>query len=361
MRVSETPKSALLAAQAKVRALQRVTYTVKRVYDYPAEQYHVERLSRLHQDYVPGENKARLRYRLESDLLLDIYNGTDRFTCNKQSKTLQLSKSVGEEELLSSGGLQHSLYMLRDGLGALGERGSGQVTCRFLPSPDPSVFVIEARLSKCSLEATGRLQPGNFDQHLELTLDRKSLLPRQLVQRFPQNGTITNTYSDYALNPPPLDAPAYLYSSYLTTYALEASKKLKPLAVGSLAPTWALARADGTGMLSLHELRGKHVVLDFFIVYCGPCIESVPKLNRWQQEHPAVAFVSINVGDTRELVRGFVQRNKLQLPTVLGSPKLAEDYGFAAFPRLFLLDPEGRVLDNGSAGSEGIERLLRTL
>jgi thioredoxin-related protein len=87
----------------------------------------------------------------------------------------------------------------------------------------------------------------------------------------------------------------------------------------------------------------------------------VPKLNKWQKDFPHVAFVSINIGDTREQVKNFIQRNKLQLPTVLGSPKLADAYGFSGFPRLFLLDPEGKVVSNGSTGSESVEKLLRTI
>ena len=359
MRVSETPKSVLWAAQARAKSLQRVEYAVKRIYNYPAEQYHVERISRLYQDYLPTESMARLRYRMDGDTWLDIYNGTDRFTCNKKSKSLQLSKSVSEEELLSSGGLQHSLYMLRDGLGALAE--SKNVECRFLPSDNKTVAVVDVILTKCSLDAAGRLQPSPVDQHLELTFDRNSFLPIQIIQRFPKDGTITNTYSDYKLNPPALKARDYFYSSYLKTYALETPKTLKPLAVGALAPDWALERADGAGKLSLQELRGKYVVLDFFIVYCGPCIESVPKLNKWQKEYPSVAFVSVNIGDTRELVRGFVQRNKLQLPTVLASQKLSDSYGFSGFPRLFLLDPAGKVVSNGSEGSGSIEKLLHTI
>ena len=356
---TEPPKSLLRAAQTRVRSLQRVEYTVKRVYDYPDEQYHVERISRLYQDYTPSESRARLRYRMDGDEWLDIYNGTDRFSCNKKSKSLQLSKSVAEEELLSSGGLQHSLYMLREGLGALAE--SENVVCQFLESADKALVVIDMRLTKCALDAVGRLQPSPVNQHLEFTFDRRSLLPTQLIQRFPKDGTITNTYSDYKLNPPALKASDYFYSSYLKTYALETPKTLKPLAVGAPAPDWTLERAEGAGTLSLQELRGKYVVLDFFIVYCGPCIESVPKLNKWQKEYPNVAFVSVNIGDTRELVRGFIQRNKLQLPTVLGSQKLSDAYGFSGFPRLFLLDPAGKVLNNGSEGSASIEKLLHTI
>ncbi len=355
----ESPEYFLRAAQKQIKSLQRVEYAVKRVYDYPDEQYHVERVGRLYQDYTPTESKARLRYLLDDNEWLSVYNGTDSFSCNKKSKLLQLNKSVAEESIISSGGLQHSLYMLREGLGPLAE--SQSVACCFLPSDDENLVVVDIKLTKCELDGFGRVKSASYDPHLEFTFDRKSLLPTRIIQRFPKEGTITNTYSNFKLNPPSLKASDYFYSNYLKTYALETPKNLKPLAVGAPAPDWTLKRAGGPGNLSLQELRGKYVVLDFFIVYCGPCIESVPKLNKWQKEYPSVAFVSINMGDTRELVKNFIQRNKLQLPTVLATRKLSDAYGVAGFPRLFLLDPEGKVVSNGSEGSESLEKLLRRI
>jgi thiol-disulfide isomerase/thioredoxin len=356
---TETPESVLLAVQARVKSLRRVEYDVKRVYNYPAEQYHVETEGHLHQDYSPTESKARLRYWKDGTDWLDVYNGTDVFNCNKKTKTLLLDKSANEDRLISSGGLQHSLYMLREGLSTL--VGNKSVACRFLPRTDKSSVVIDVILTKCSFDGFGRVSPETYDQQFEFTFDRKSLLPTQIIQRFPQDGTITNTYKNYKLNPQAIKASDYFYSSYLASYPLEVKKTLKSLQVGTAAPDWTLERADGKGKLSLQELRGKRVVLDFFIVYCGPCIESVPKLNKWQKEYPDTVFVSINIGDTRELVNGFVQRNKLQLPTVLGTQKLSDSYGVSGFPRLFLLSPEGKVLSNGLEGSDGIEKLLRTV
>jgi thiol-disulfide isomerase/thioredoxin/outer membrane lipoprotein-sorting protein len=356
---AEMPEEILRAVQARVKSLRRVEYDVKRVYNYPSEQYHAERGGRLHQDYTHTENRARLRYHLDDNEWLSVYNGTDLFDCNKKSRTLALTKSVSEERVISSGGFQHSLYMLREGLGAL--VGDKNIQCRVLPGSNKNLAVVDVQLTKCALDGFGRVQPGNYDQQLEFTFDRKSLLPVQIIQRFPKDGTITNTYSNYRLNPGALRASNYYYSNYLKTYSLEIPKTLKNLEVGAPAPDWTLEKADGSGKLSLQDLRGKYVVLDFFIVYCGPCIESVPKLNRWQKEYPHVAFVSLNIGDTRELVNGFIKRNNLQLPTVLGQEKLAEAYGLAGYPRLFLLSPEGKVLNNGLAGSEAVERLLRTI
>lgn len=79
-------------------------------------------------------------------------------------------------------------------------------------------------------------------------------------------------------------------------------------AVGSLVVRWLLADHDsgdaayaslygkpapalkadhvlGDGPNSLAELKGKVVLLDFWAVWCGPCISTFPHLKRWHQEY----------------------------------------------------------------------------
>jgi thiol-disulfide isomerase/thioredoxin len=354
----ETPESILLAVESRARALKRVEYDVKRVYNYPAEQYLVETGRRVHHDYTPTETRAPLRFVIDGVDYLSVFNGTDLFDGNQKTKTSQLIKSVSEGRLETSSGLQHSLFLLRDGLGALVRSKSTQL--QILPNPNPNCLVIDAKLTKCALDGFGRVNPVAYDQQLEFTFDRKSLLPIKIIQRFPKDGTITNDYSKVKLDPPARKPSDYFYTSYLNTFPLEVPKNLKPLEIGALAPDFALEKADGSGKIALQALRGKRVLLDFFIVYCGYCVESVPKLNRWQKEFPDVVFLAINIEDSRDVVKSFIQRNQLQLPTVLGPQKLADAYGVPGFPALILLGADGRVQSESREGSASIEKKLRT-
>jgi hypothetical protein len=58
----------------------------------------------------------------------------------------------------------------------------------------------------------------------------------------------------------------------------------KVIAVGQPAPNWTLPQISGDS-LSLSNLRGKFVLLDFWFVGCGACVMSIPTLNEIQENY----------------------------------------------------------------------------
>ena len=78
------------------------------------------------------------------------------------------------------------------------------------------------------------------------------------------------------------------------------SNDLPPLKVGEAAPGFALQGLDGGGEVSLAELEGKVVVLNFWASWCGPCRLEMPDFQKAWEEHreQGVVFVGIAVDDT---------------------------------------------------------------
>ncbi|HEY0566029.1 MAG TPA: TlpA disulfide reductase family protein, partial [Terriglobales bacterium] len=56
----------------------------------------------------------------------------------------------------------------------------------------------------------------------------------------------------------------------------------KPEFIGKSAPDFTLADADRS--VSLHDYKGKVVVLNFWASWCPPCIEETPALVQMQQD-----------------------------------------------------------------------------
>ena len=115
--------------------------------------------------------------------------------------------------------------------------------------------------------------------------------------------------------------------------------------VGRAAPPLALALFDG-GKLSLADLRGKVVFLNFWASWCPPCRSEAKEMEQtWQRlKSDNVVFVGVQIQDTEENGRAFIKEFNITYPTGLDvSGRIAIDYGVWGIPETFFIDAEGRI------------------
>jgi len=111
--------------------------------------------------------------------------------------------------------------------------------------------------------------------------------------------------------------------------------------------------------LSLRDLRGKVVLLDFWTYCCINCMHVLPDLKRLERKYgDALAVVGVHSAkfsaerDT-ENIRQAVLRYDVEHPVVNdASMRIWRDYGVRAWPTLVLIDPRGRVI--GANSGEGV-------
>ena len=96
------------------------------------------------------------------------------------------------------------------------------------------------------------------------------------------------------------------------------------------------------------SLLGKVVVVDFWAVWCGPCVRSLPDLVQLRREHgDQLAVVGISCDNDEPKLRKFLAEHPDVDWTQLyaGGDKpwhpLATEYGITSIPRLFLVDRRG--------------------
>jgi len=112
------------------------------------------------------------------------------------------------------------------------------------------------------------------------------------------------------------------------------------------APEFTASTLQGQ-KLSLHELSGKIVVLDFWATWCPPCRESLPEikdlLKKYSREKLAV--ISISGDDDEAAWKDFVAKKNMDWPQVLGKQnrQIEEAFGVHAFPTYIVIDAEGVV------------------
>jgi thiol-disulfide isomerase/thioredoxin len=126
----------------------------------------------------------------------------------------------------------------------------------------------------------------------------------------------------------------------------------RQLAVKVGGPAPALALVDDTGKkVSLQDLRGKAVYLDFWGTWCKPCMQEMPASIELKKkfEGQNVAFVFVSVGDKEEKWQKVLAAEHLTSPNSihLRSPEgddTASRYQVSQFPTYWLIGRDGRII-----------------
>ena len=132
---------------------------------------------------------------------------------------------------------------------------------------------------------------------------------------------------------------------------------------GKPVPDFSATDLDGNP-ISLQDYRGKVVLLDFWGVWCGPCIAEMPNVKKVYDTYKDQGFDIIGVtldSDETEL-RDYIEENDLQWRQVFsGEPwrddPLAQQYNITGVPSQWLIDRDGTLISHKARG-ENLERLV---
>ncbi|WP_298258745.1 TlpA disulfide reductase family protein [uncultured Litoreibacter sp.] len=112
----------------------------------------------------------------------------------------------------------------------------------------------------------------------------------------------------------------------------------------------------GGNKVGLSAYRGKYVLLNFWALWCAPCVKEMPSLDRLDAKLGGAKFevVTITTGrNARPAVDRFFDEKKLAHLPKLFDPKmtLIRDIGGRGLPFTVLIDPQGREVArmNGDA------------
>jgi thiol-disulfide isomerase/thioredoxin len=114
----------------------------------------------------------------------------------------------------------------------------------------------------------------------------------------------------------------------------------------------------------LSDNKGKVILLDFWEIWCGPCIGSIPKLNELLKKYPADQFEIwgiVNDSSTFSKVRTVVERTKINYRIFYGNKNLATQYSVHGVPLYVLVDPNGIITHAQYGISSKLEEKLDSI
>ena len=108
------------------------------------------------------------------------------------------------------------------------------------------------------------------------------------------------------------------------------------------APDFTLLTFAGEE-LSLADLRGKIVMVDFWASWCPPCRREARAYKTFAG--PRVEFVGIDVWDTDRDARRYIERYDITYPNGPDpGGRITIDYGVRGIPEKFFIGPDGNML-----------------
>ncbi|KAA0245136.1 MAG: TlpA family protein disulfide reductase, partial [Chlorobiota bacterium] len=139
------------------------------------------------------------------------------------------------------------------------------------------------------------------------------------------------------------------------------NQKLKKDLISEPAPDFTLLDVDGR-KISLSELKGKVVVLDFWATWCGPCLASFPGMKKAveiYQDDSNVKFLFVNtwerVDNVKQNAIDFIKKNNYPFHVLLDDKnEVIEKYKVSGIPTKFIIDKNSniRFMNVGFEGSD---------
>jgi peroxiredoxin len=116
---------------------------------------------------------------------------------------------------------------------------------------------------------------------------------------------------------------------------------------GDKAPDFSLVDTSGK-TVSLSQMQGKVVVVNFFTIWCQPCRHEMPDLNAIYKDNKdkGLAMVGICLNADPNQLKLLVQKLNLDYPVLLGTDKVSKDYGeIVGVPTTFIINKQGQIAE----------------
>ena len=127
---------------------------------------------------------------------------------------------------------------------------------------------------------------------------------------------------------------------------------------GKVVSDFSTTDLDGNP-ISLHDYRGKVVLLDFWGVWCGFCTDELPNLKKVYDTYKDQGFeiIGISLDDPEEELRKYITEHDMQWRQISSGERweddpLAHQYKITGVPEQWLIDRDGKLISHKARGTE---------
>jgi thiol-disulfide isomerase/thioredoxin len=115
---------------------------------------------------------------------------------------------------------------------------------------------------------------------------------------------------------------------------------------------FTLKTLDGRSM-TLSQLKGKVVFLNFWATWCPPCRGEMPSMEALYQrfKNDGLEFVAVDLRESQPEVKDFITDNKLTFPVALDATgNVGNNYNIQSIPSTYIIDRDGKIIVQAVGG-----------
>ncbi|MEL6557572.1 MAG: TlpA disulfide reductase family protein [Bacteroidota bacterium] len=248
---------------------------------------------------------------------------------------------------------------------------------RFIGSPGgqmihTSIFKLENEYLKVSMNETDSSFQLKYELKDDTTfniteivhsyeLEKESLFPVKIAETAVRNQkqlSFTREFKDVKFN----DQVSKTISDFkleLADYSIIRPKEPEPSPfLGKKLPELNLSDLFNDSKL-VNIGQGTILLIDFWEVWCGPCISSFPKIEELNKKYrPNLTVIGILSDDPAD-AKKLVEKKKLTFQNLIGNDLIKKQFGVNSFPRYYLVDKNGIVRKEYFGFSEAIEEDIK--
>jgi len=133
------------------------------------------------------------------------------------------------------------------------------------------------------------------------------------------------------------------------------------LLIGKKVPEIIFQTFDNNS-INIRGLESQVVLLDFWELWCSPCINSLPKIQKIANDYKPYGLFTIGIAsDDIDAAKKYVEDKNYYLTQAIGNKKLKSIFNVSSYPRYILIDQKGIIYNIYFGFSEEIELDINAL
>ena len=180
-------------------------------------------------------------------------------------------------------------------------------------------------------------------------INKKSMLPqrRKMYGESTENGRQAIDSYDFAISIDELNQDYQVVPKFFDhTTVIEKVTEHENLETGTIAPAFTAINLKNNKIVTLNDLKGKVILLDFWYLSCMPCKILTPKIQQLYEKFTKadVAVIGINTIDTSSKdIRAYLAKKKITFPQYYQTGNLAKAYKLYAYPTIVVVGKDGKI------------------